>query len=253
MNNGERNELLFKIFLAKLKKNKDKSTIFGEIQNLGFGTYEYKDLDFDIDFDNINDNKIKSISAKIGISKAPGRSNADIYINKKGYSIKYLSAALPSIVNHTDRKGWLRIAEEIGEDIKKLDKLVNNYWDLRISKEISEDCGNNNPLSPFKDHKEILRPYLEYFCFNGTGSGRSEYPAEGVLKFKDFKDPSTWILYSRSKTIDEIWDGLYFCMRGGKGMPKNYENYKYKKIIAPWTIFSTNKYRGALSVRYKSK
>tara|TARA_B110000977_G_scaffold120877_1_gene155554 strand:+ start:2755 stop:3516 length:762 start_codon:yes stop_codon:yes gene_type:complete len=253
VNRGERNELLIKIFLTELKKKKDRSTVFGEIKSLGFGNSEYKDLDFDIDFNKLNDNDIKSISYKIGISKAPGRSKADIYVNKKGYSIKFLSGGRPSIVNHTARNGWLRIAEELGEDIKKLDKLVSNYWDLRVSKKIAEDCGNNNSLSPFKDHKKILRPYLEYFCFVGTGSSKSQHAAEGVFKFKNFKDPSTWVLYSKSETIDKIWDGLYFCMRGGKGMPNDYENYKYKKIIEPWTRFSSKKHRGAMSVRYESK
>ena len=42
-------------------------------------------------------------------------------------------------------------------------------------------------------------------------------------------------------------------MRGGKGMPLDFNNSKDKKIIAPWTKFSSKKYRGALSVRYKSK
>ena len=45
-----------------------------------------------------------------------------------------------------------------------LDKIINKYWKLRISNQITEDCGNNNVLSPFKDHKETLRPYIEYFC-----------------------------------------------------------------------------------------
>ena len=48
MNNGERNELLIKIFLAELKKNKDKSTVFGEIKSLGFGGVDYKILDEEI-------------------------------------------------------------------------------------------------------------------------------------------------------------------------------------------------------------
>ena len=254
MNLGEKNELLIKIFLCNLKKKNNKTTIFGEIKSLGFDDNEFKILDKDIDFNTLNNEKtLKKVSKELGIEKSSPKNKADISINGKGYSIKYMNAAPPSIVNHTDRRGWLRISEVLGEDIKKLDKIINNYWDLRISKRITEDCGNNNSLSPFKDHKEILRPYLEYFCFIGTGSRESNLTAEGVLKFKNFNDPATWTLYSKSETIDEIWDSLYFCMRGGKGMPKDYENYKYKKIIEPWTRFSTKKNRGALSVRYKSK
>ena len=50
MNEGEKNELLFKIYLCYLKKKKDKSTAFGEIKNLGFDGKEYMDLQKDIDF-----------------------------------------------------------------------------------------------------------------------------------------------------------------------------------------------------------
>ena len=181
MNHGERNELLIKIFLTVIKKNKDVSTIFGEIKNLGFGDEEYKTLDYEIDFKNliskneINkidtkkkkkecEKKIKLIAGEMGITKAPPLSKADIYINKKGYSIKYLNAGRPSIVNHTSRLYWLRIAKVLGEDISKLDKIVANYWNLRLSGKIFEDCGNKHPLSPFKDHKKILKPYLQYFC-----------------------------------------------------------------------------------------
>ena len=38
----------------------------------------------------------------------------------------------------------------------------------------------------------------------------------------------------------------------GKGGVKDYENSPDKEVLEPWTRYSTNKYRGALSVRYKS-
>ena len=146
------------------------------------------------------------------------------------------------------------ILENLQKTISELDELIDKYWDLRNSNKITEDCGNNNPLSPFKNHKEILRPYLEYFCFKGTGSSDSKQPAESVIKFYKFDDPSTWKIYSKRETVDEIWDGLYFCMRDiGKGGVKDYKNSPDIKILSPWTRYSTKKYRGALSVRYKSK
>ena len=37
-----------------------------------------------------------------------------------------------------------------------------------------------------------------------------------------------------------------------KGGVKDFENHPEKAIFEPWTKFSTNKYRGALSVRYKA-
>ena len=42
-------------------------------------------------------------------------------------------------------------------------------------------------------------------------------------------------------------------MRGGKGMPSDYTKSKDKSVLEKWTKFSSGKYRGALSVRYKSK
>lgn len=252
MNQGEKNEILFKIFLCFLKKKKIKSTILGEIKTLGFNNKHYLSLQEEIDFQRLTNNvKIQELCEKLKIEKSSPKNKADIHINKTAYSIKYMNAAPPSIINHTNRKGFVRIAKKLNLKISKLDGLMSKYWDLRNSNKITEDCGNNNPFSPFVNHKEILRPYLEYFCFLGSGSAESDFPAEKVIKFYQFNDPSTWKIYSKNETIDEIWNGLYFCMRGGKGMPKDYEKSKDKKIIEPWTQFSSGKFRGALSVRYK--
>jgi len=254
MNEGEKNELLFKIHLCYLKKKKDKSTTFGEIKKLGFDDIEYNEIDEDIDFSELDDEDfLEKISENLGIEKSSPRNKADIYINDIAYSIKYMTAGPPSITNHTNRKGFIRIANQLKINISDLDQLIKQYWDLRINKKISEDCYNKNPLSPFRNNKEILRPYLEYFCFTGTGSSDSKHPAESLIKFTKFNDPSTWKIYSKEDTIDAIWDGLGFCMRGGKGMPTHFNSSKDKKIIEPWTRYSSKKYRGALSVRYKSK
>ena len=145
-------------------------------------------LQEDIDFKNLNEEEdLKELSKKLGIDKSSSKSKADIHINGLGYSIKYMSAAPPSIINHTTRKGFVRIATKLNLNISDLDELMDKYWDLRNSNQITEDCGNNNSLSPFKDHKEILRPYLEYFCFKGTGSSDSKHSAESIVKFYKFK------------------------------------------------------------------
>jgi len=255
MNQGEKNEILFKVYLCYLKKNNNHKSPFGEIKKLGFGDIEYKILDNDIDFNTLNDEGVlKKTSKELGIEKSSPRNKADVHINGMGYSIKYMNAAAPSIINHTNRKGFLRIANQLKINISDLDEIVNKYWDLRISNQITEDCGNNNPLSPFKDNKEILRSYLEYFCFTGTGSSDSKNPADNLIKFNKFDDPSSWKIYSKENTVDEIWDGLYFCMRDiSKSGVKNYENSLDKDILENWTRYSSEKYRGALSVRYKSK
>ena len=251
MNKGEKNEILFKIYLCYLKKTKNFTSPFGEIKNLGFGKTEYKDYDDKIDLSSLDDEDLlNKVSENLGIKKSPPRSKADVYINNEGYSVKYMKAGPPSIVNHTSRKGFLRIANQLKIDIYELDKLIKEYWDLRLQGKITEDCYNNNPLSPFRNNKEILRPYLEYFCFIGTGSSDSKYQAKSLIKFTKFNDSSTWKILSKKNTVDEIWDSLGFCMRGGRGMPKNYKKSKDRKIIELWTRFSSNKYRGALSIRY---
>jgi hypothetical protein len=255
MNQGEKNELLFKIYLLHLKKEKNTNSPFGKITSLGFEKKEYVDLKEELDFSELEDiDLLKKKSIELGIEKSSSRNKADIFVNNTAYSIKFMNAAPPSIINHTTRKGFLRIAKKLNLKISKLDDLIKKYWDLRISNKITEDCGNNNEASPFKDNKEVLRPYLEYFCFSGTGSSDSKNPAEKIIKFTKFNDPKTWKIISKKETIDEIWDGLYFCMRDiSKGGIKDYENDKEKDILEPWTRYSTNKYRGALSVRYKSK
>jgi len=256
MNQGEKNEILFKIYLTHLKKVQDINSPFGKIINLGFEKNEYNSLKEVINFSELYNNHelIKKKAVELGIEKSSPRNKADIFVNNIAYSIKFMNAAPPSIINHTTRKGFLRIAKKLNLEISKLDNLIKKYWDLRISNKITEDCGNNKKASPFKDNKEVLRPYLEYFCFSGTGSSDSKNPAEKIIKFTKFDDPKTWKIISKKETIDEIWDGLYFCMRDiSKGGIKDYENDKEKDILEPWTRYSTNKYRGALSVRYKSK
>ena len=254
MNKGEKNEILFKIYLCYLKKNKKYDSPFGEIKNLGFGNAEYNDFDNNIDLSSLDDEDlINKISENLGIKKSPTKSKADVYINNEGYSVKYMTAGPPSIANHTNRQGFLRIASHLKIDSCKLDKLIKKYWDLRLEGKITEDCYNNNPLSPFRNNKEILRPYLEYFCFVGTGSSDSKYQAKSLIKFTKFNDPSSWKILSKKNTVDEIWDGLGFCMRADRGMPKNYKKSKDRKVIEPWTRFSSSKYRGALSIRYNYK
>jgi len=255
MNAGEKNELLFKIFLCELKRKKNKDTIFGEINSIGFGEKQYLDLDEEVNFATLVDEAdIKELAKKLCIEKSSPLNKADIYVNNISYSVKYMNAAPPSLINHTSRKGFLRIAEQLKIDISKLDNLIKIYWDLRMQKKITEDVSNLNSLSPFKENKEIVRPYLEYFCFTGTGKSDSKHKAKKLIKFNIYNEPSSWKIYSKKEAIDEIWDGLYFCMRDiGKGGVKDFTNHPDKAILAPWTKFSSGKYRGALSVRYKAK
>ena len=251
MNHGERNELLFKIYLCRLKYTKETNTIFGEIKNCGFEDVEYLPFYQDINLNKIDDHNLKLLATSLNITKSPANAKADVRINDRHISIKSLNSAPPSIVNHTSRVGFLRIANHLNLDISELDNQIFKYWELRKLGLISEDCSNNNPLSPFKDNKIIWKLYLEYFCFRGTGSGDSKYPADFLLSIDLFDDKNSWQLFDKNEAINQIWDGLKFCIRGGKGMDK-YSDPKFKEIMSPWTEFSSNKYRGALTIRYKS-
>ena len=130
MNIGEKNELLLKIYLTYLRDNNPKlKTCFGPIKSVGFGEKEYKSCPKDIDFDSLENNsdnkkkveeKIEEINKSLNIEKSSPQNKADIYINKIAYSIKYMDAGKPSIVNHTTRKGFLRIAKQLKLNIRDL-------------------------------------------------------------------------------------------------------------------------------------
>ena len=39
---------------------------------------------------------------------------------------------------------------------------MNEYWQLRENGDISEDCSNSHDKSPFRNNKEIIKPYLDF-------------------------------------------------------------------------------------------
>lgn len=250
MNQGERNELLLKAYLCRLKYTKEETRLFGIVNNCGFGDIEYFDLQENIDLSSLSNEELINLTKDLRIEKSSPLNKADVRINDKYISIKSLSAAPPSIVNHTSRIGFKRISEQLNINISIIDNQIDNYWDLRLSEEISEDCKNDNPKSPFKDFIEDWRPYIEYFLFTGTGKGDSKFPADILLSINSFDDQSSWELLNKKECVDFIWNNLIFCMRGGKGMDK-YNDPLLKIVMDPWTRFSSNKYRGALTIRYK--
>ena len=254
MNAGEKQELLIKIYLIYLRDKDIDVVHFGKIEQVGFDS-EYKKIDRD-DF-NIErlidkEDQIKEIAEELNILKAKPNDKADIKINNIFYSLKYIGHAMPSIVNHTTRIGWLNVAKRKNLNIDDFDVLIKNYWKLRKNKEIAEDCPNTHPKSPFKDGIKIIKPFLDYFLFKGTGKSDSAFPAERILEFDNFNNVGGWKIFGK-EYLKEHWSKLYFCMRS-KNMPKDYENYKHKDLISSWTEKfkgkkGKEKYRGALSVR----
>jgi len=255
LNDGEKEEYLIKIKLCNLRDNKKDIQNIGKINSVGFKE-EYKTTDWSlIDFEKLKNNQkeIRRIAKILNITKSSSKDKADIKINNINYSLKCIGYSMPAIVNHTNRRGWLKVSEIINQDIKLLDNLIDEYWKLRISGKIYEDCPNFNNNSPFSNHIEIIKPYLDFFVFKGSGQGESELSAEKILEFRTFNEISTWKIFG-NEYIQHHWNRLYFCMRSTKGMPKNYNNYEHKNIISPWTRYfkgkkGEKKHRGALHVR----
>ena len=164
------------------------------------------------------------------------------------------------MINHTSRDGFLNVCEKIDADIGPLDEMIKEYWRLRNSGEITEDITNNKPLSPFKNHKEYLKPILEYFFFKGTGKmGNSAFPADKILVFTNPFDPKTYKILELDEAVDSVWDNLTFSLRSKKGMPvkkvEGQEQDAYSPethpLLAPWVEYRNEDAfpKGALHVR----
>jgi len=251
-NLGEQNEIFLMAFLLMMFNKKlpiTGSHDIGLIKTLRFypneklptwkNKYEYylKNRDY---------NALKTI-----FPKAPTGAKADLEINGIKYSVKNSLGAKSAIVNHTNRNGFLRIFKLLHLDISLLDTIVNDYWNKRISAEIKEDINNQSNNSPFAKYKEYLKPILECFLFNGTGTRDSKFPADKMLIFKEPEDTLNYQILTKSEAVDSLWNDLTFSIRSKKGMPKVYNSKKHKDL-APWvrTYQSSAKSpKGALHIR----
>lgn len=261
-NKGEENEIFLKAFLVRCfffgKTVTDAPKEISFIDNVGFGpgievpdwNNKYNDL-----LDSKNYEELKKVFGKARVSF-----KADISINGINYSLKYGNAAKAAMINHTAREGFLNVCKKLNVDIGPLDKMIKEYWKLRNSGEITEDITNSMPLSPFKDHKEYLKPILEYFFFKGTGKlGDSPFPADKILVFTDPFDPKTYKILNPDEAVDSIWSHLTFSMRSKKGMPVKkvggleLDAYSPEKcpLLAPWVEYRNDDAfpKGSLHVR----
>jgi len=259
MNQGERDEFLIQLKLIQLRDSDKTIPVFGKITSVGL-EHEYNKMTESLNLQNIknaSDTILTQIAKQHGISKACANYKADTKINSIPVSLKSNNAAPPAIVNHTTRPGFERIAKCVGVDISKLDALVDKYWELRMKNAIPEDIHNDNPISPFKQHKDILEPYLNYFLFTGTGSKASKLPAAKILTFANPLDIKTWHISCPADAIKLYWDNLVFSLRAKKGMPKGYPDNMTKRMMPQkqsvklWTRYIDGSYRGALHIRTK--
>ncbi len=259
MNAGERDELIVQLKLIQLRDINFCIKDIGLLTSIKLGN-EYKNLPTGLDINtvvNYSDTQLISLARQCGISKAGARSKADTIINGEPISLKSNNYAPPALVNHTTRPGFEFAGKHTGGDIDKLDAIIEKYWEKRMEKLIGEDVSNSHMHSPFKGEKESIRPFLNYFLFDGTGSGLSTMPANRILGFTNPLNIDTWHVYDKVNAIDMYWDKLIFSLRAKKGMPTNYPNVTSKKIIPlkssieKWTKYVDGDYRGALHIRTK--
>jgi hypothetical protein len=257
MNKGERNEIFIKLKLIQLRDQNAVISINEElikIRSVGF-TSEYNQITENLDFDKImsfSDSQLRKIASQYGIDKAPARSKSDVFINGMGISLKSIENAPPAIVNHTPRTGFETACNICGVEIKLLDEIIDEYWTLRRSWKIKEDVHNTDLHSPFRNKKEILKPILNYFLFDGSGQGLSNHRATVILDYNSPTNHNSWGTYNRDNAVDLIWNKLVFSLRS-KGMPDRYPNIENKKLVSikKWTEFFQDKHRGALHIRTK--
>lgn len=255
MNKGERAELLAKIYLIYLRDNNLRIPRIGQITSVGFGDIEYESLNNNSlsiikSYDNYT---LKSYGESLGITKAPSLAKADVYINHIGYSLKFSGSALPALINHTHRSLILKVCERINLSITSLDNAINQYWNLRLNREIGEDIKVSAINSPFRDPlvKEDLKELLAYFLFTGTGKGNSPYPANYLIEFSEYFNISTWNILDPDKALQSYIDDLVISIRS-KGMPTKYSptsNIERDEEISIWTRHIDGKYKGCLHVR----
>jgi hypothetical protein len=256
MNSGERDELLVKLQLVKMRDS-GQSFKNKPITSVGFGNIEYGPIPQNLvsTFQNLSNHDLGTLADELEIYKAPGGAKSDVYINGVGFSVKSSSAAPSALVNHTSRPGFENVCSKVGVPIEELDKYIDAYWHLRLSGVIAEDTKISDFNCPFKNSKNILKSILEYFLFIGTGSSDSNYPADYILEFSDPCNTTTWRLLDPATAVDQIWDKLVFCVRAKKGMPSGYNKETYAKSnaksIARWTEYHSGNYRGALHIRLK--
>ncbi|HPH53082.1 MAG TPA: hypothetical protein PLY62_03355 [Bacteroidales bacterium] len=255
-NAGEYDELRIKLRLIELRDSNNTVTIYGKrfnINSVGLES-EFASLPNGTSLRALSDAQIESLANMVGAGKARGSHKADVNINGDGFSVKSHRSAPPAIVNHTPRWGWVRICNHLHVSIDRLDKMVQEYFQLRLSGQIGEDIYNNDPRSPFKNEKEYLRPIINYFLFSGTGEKDSDYPAKYVLDCADPYDISTWEIYDETNYLDLFWDDMKFSMR-----EKGFEAYPYSRpcdawktpLARPWATKIDGQYKGSLHIRVR--
>ena len=188
------------------------------------------------------------------IKKAAAGSKADMVIlfkktNQVRYcSMKSLSGAKPSVLNHTPRSAKV-FQTELHPYLKCFDKLAAEYIEKRTNKIITEDVKFCD-LESSKDAEitESFIKLLSYFVFTGTGAKRSPNECDCILVInKDetvhFIDCST--TEKKELYIKSIIDTSVISFRN-KGMPS-----KINDECLPWVYKNetSGKQCGSIHIR----
>ena len=237
MNQGERDEILFKLATAHLFP--------GQIRNPG-GAVPSGRIPSPSRLAVMDDASLNQLANNAGLGKAPPGAKADCDLATNGgwagVSLKSNRGAAATILNHTHRAGVLDAANRIGYNLNRLDQCIQEYHALRSRGQIPEDVPNNHPLSPFSAHATDLIPIVNYFLSYGTGRGNSPYPAQYVgTIFDPLQGLNGITVVPAQDFIQNNWHNIRFCMRN-----KNPSSLPESR---PWNVQHDDRVRGELHIR----
>ena len=259
-NQGERDEYLLKLFLIECRQKSIPVPIGSDVQvvrSVGSKTVEYGNLSYKMDWETLQAEELISVCASVKATKAGMYDKADVFVNGIGISVKSERGGNPSLINHTTRDKILRVMNAIHHPIIQLDKMVDQYWNLRLSARIKEDISTLDRLCPFGNVYEPesiseIKPLLDYFAFDGTGTRDSSAPATYILSIASPTDVSTWTYYTKEDFIKSVWSRLVFSIRSKTTPQFIDESREDHRTMLPWIRECDFSLKGALSVRISS-
>ena len=113
----------------------------------------------------------------------------------------------------------------------------------------AKNTDSNSPFGDIESCFPVLKPLLNYFAFDGTGSRDSSEPAEYILSIQSPNDTQTWTYYSKEDFIDTIWSKLVFSLRSKSTPQELDDDNEMHQLMLPWIKKVEGKLKGALSVR----
>lgn len=256
-NKGDRDEYLLKLFLIECRQKALPVPIGNTTQvvkTVGSKKREYGSLSYKMDWKQLEAEELISVCASVYATKAGYNEKADVFINGIGISVKSERGANPSIINHTTRDKILRVMESVHAPIAPLDSMVAHYWTLRLSRAIGEDTCIGDKNCPFNAPNDevsmaALKPLINYFAFDGTGTKDSIAPAEYILSLADPTDVNTWTYYDKTTFIISVWKRLVFSIRSKSTPIELDEKNPAHMLMKPWVRVAEGTLKGALSVR----